>query len=347
MSEFNNQTVRTSVITIAFMFVLLFDYPLVFAADHSAAPGLTNTTFYIVHQELDDEQEQFVKMLKTGLFTQQLRLKHIDIRESHITSESIELLIRNNRESQQKSCALTVGHRPLDTLLAARSALPIFATYVSKPHLDDRVKNYQNLGAELSGIYFEQSFRRQLQLAKIIHQLAKSEPLEKVKLFVGRTTRYLIPYYQSHSEAVGLELDFDIVKRQHNASLYLEKKQGQKKPLILLNDSQVFSENELRALLLKSNQTDVLLVGSTTRHSESAAVASVLTPADTLAKQAITEFLSLCRGGTAKKADYAKDFRIKINQQLASYLKLPTLDEEAIHRSLRLQEQQNIKSLEN
>lgn len=348
MSEFNNQTVKAGVITIALLFILLFEYPLVFAADHSAPPGLTNTTFYIVHQELDDEQAKFVEMLKTELLIQQLTIKHIDIRESDITSESIEQLIRNNQELQKNSCALTIGHRPLDTLLAARSALPIFATFASKPHLDDRVKNYADFGAEISGIFFEQSFKRQLQLAKILHQLAESEPLEKVKLFVGMTTRYLLPYYRSQSEEAGLVLDFDIVKRQHNASLYLEKKRGSKKTLILLNDNQVFSENELRALLLKSNQTDVLLVGSTIRHSETAAVASVLTPTETLAKQAISEFLSLCRSGAADKPNYAKGFMIKINQQLASYLQLPALDEEAIHRKLLLQEnQQNIISLEN
>jgi hypothetical protein len=292
---------------------------------------------YIFHHQLTEQQLNFLNSLRTIIDQNELPFEVVDLRKPKFTTDSIEQTVADN-----DGCALTIGKLSLDKLLSTRSKLATFSTFVSKSNLDNRIKNYAKFGTRLSGVYQEQSFNRQLYLAKVIHQQENKSAQMSLRTFLSMSNRFLLPFYQQKAALAGFELKFDIISQQHTASLYLENSHSSRGVLLVLDDQKIFYESEMQSLLLKGKQAQVMLIGSTKQHSELAAVASVYTPSDSLAIESYQSILHLCQSKDITKPFYAKNFEVDVNQRIVEYLELPSLDNYDLYKKvIQLENKQN------
>ena len=216
---------------------------------------------------------------------------------------------------ESNSCVLTIGQQALETILATRDKTPIFSTLVSRINLDNLANSYARLGSRVTGIYEEQSFARQLLLSRAINPENKN-----IIVILGRKTRYSLDNYQITSKKQSINLIFDILKHQESPQQSLTRLSVDTGFLIILNEEQQYSVQDLQSLLITSHQLNIPMIGNKASDSKTAALASVYTPFKTLAKETALGLEQICDKNKLPTAKYGEYFAIAINHQIAESL---------------------------
>jgi len=233
------------------------------------------------------------------------------------------------------TCVLTIGLDALEKILATRTKVPVFSTLVSRVHLDNLIEIYSQIGNPLTGIYEEQSFRRQLLLSQSINR-----DLKNIAVILGRQTRYMLTSYQTIANELSMTLLFDILKLQESPQRSFSRLNIREGFLMLLNDQHHYSERNLPSLLVSSYKKQIPLIGSKILDSDSAAIASIYTPYKTLAAESAKEMQNICHKNSLSKAKYGSQYKIRINRQIAKHLGYEYLSEIELKKSVFYLEQQ-------
>jgi ABC-type uncharacterized transport system substrate-binding protein len=287
-----------------------------------------NKSLFIFHSKNNLQNEQFYKLLTPAL-QQNSTFKQVkSFNTSEISQADIAKLL-----SGSKSCAITIGKPSLEKVLSIRDKTPIFSTLVTKNNLDHLINNYTRLGSQVSGIYQEQSFIRQLYLAQ-----ALNPKIENIIMLLGRNTRYALPHYQAISKQHSLQLLFKILNRHASPQQYLSKLKQTNAFLFIVNDFEHYSEKALQSLLLASYRQKTPLIGGKKSDSTVAAVASVYTPLVDLADEVVLNISQFCMDDVLAKAKFSEHYNVAINQQIAKYLNLEHLNEKDLKNSINLSE---------
>ncbi len=230
---------------------------------------------------------------------------------------------------KSKSCVLTIGQQALETILATRDNTPIFSTLVSRTNLDSLTDTYSRLGSRVTGIYEEQSFSRQLLLSQAINPANNN-----ILVILGRKTRYFLTDFQRISKRQSLKLSFDILRYQESPQQSFARQSLDKGFLIILNEQQQYSDQNLQSLLVASHNKNIPMIGNKESDSKTAALASIYTPFKTLAKEAASGLRQMCQSSEIPVAKYGEHYAITINSQIAEFLNYNFLDE--IHLAKRV-----------
>ncbi len=235
-----------------------------------------------------------------------------------------------------KDCAITLGELSLKTLLSTRPNNRVFSLLVAKHQLDTFIENYSRFGVELSGIYQEQSFKRQLMLVQSIQPSAK-----KVALALGLKTKYWLNYYRNLSQQHNFELDYNLLNLQSSLQLFVEQLEANKTFLMVINDRDVYSPLQLQAILVTSYNRQIPIIGSKLSDSKHAAMVSVYSPTELLFTEVSQNISQFCRQQQLAPPSFARNFSISINPSIARSLNYTQLDEKAIKRKIQLLESNN------
>lgn len=261
------------------------------------------------------------------------KIKTVNTNELSIAQLKKQLEGANN-------CALTIGQPALEKILATRNNTPIFSTLVSRTSLDKLTNSYSRIGSRVTGIYQEQSFKRQLLLGRAINSDNKN-----IIVILGRKTRYFLDDYRAISQQLSLKLSFDILKHQESPQQSFARLITDDGFLVILNEEQQYSQQDLQSLLITSYNKHIPMIGSKASDSKSAALASIYTPLKKLAKDTATGLQKMCDGKKLPKVKYSEHFAVLINPQIAVFLNYAHLDEKKLAQAVYALEQAEQKSI--
>lgn len=256
-----------------------------------------------------------------------------------IDSSELTIAQLKSQIESSKNCVLTIGKQALETVLTARDSTPIFSTLVSQTSLDSLAKSYYRLDSRVTGIYEEQPFVRQLLLSKAVDKNNKN-----VSVILGRKTRYFLDDFRIVSNQLSLNLSFDILKHQESAQQSLTRLSESKGFLIILNEKQQYSEQNLQSLLVTSHNQKIPMIGGKVSDSINAALASVYTPYKSLAKEVASGLHQMCKNNILPNLKHSTHFAVVINPQIAEFLNYAYLDEKELANSISISEKQNQKT---
>jgi len=298
------------------------------------ADGLNkvNKQLFIFHNSTDVAKSIFLKHLtnELGGNVDAYPISSLDITNMPLSDLS------PLTESSANNCIITVGSDALKKAVATRNKIPIFSTLVSKHSLDRIIQNYQRFGSKIGGIYYEQSFNRQLLLAKAI-----DPEIESALIFLNRQTRYQLGDYKNVALNNAIKLKFYLLTPQASPQGYFAKNTTKKAALILINEPVHHDVQDLQSLLITSYNKQVPMIGNKKTDSIHAAMVSIYTPLNTLAKEVSRKITDFCQTNKSRIASFSEDYQIEINQQIADYLNYKNIDKQKLLADiLRLEKQQ-------
>jgi len=289
-------------------------------------------TIYLVHSDDDISNNKFYTALIKEL-------------RSHFTPSKIKVISTSNSPLAQldhqlsghNKCIISIDSHSLAKVLSTRTHTPIFSTLSSQIDLDNQIKKYRQFGVTLSGIYQEQSFARQLMLAKAI-----DSKLDTAIVILGRKSRYSLNNYQASAAKLNMHLSYIILKRNGSPHNFLSNLSSNSNFLVTINDQHHYSSPNLQALLITSYETKTPIIGNKQEDTLTAAMASVYTPFDQLALETIGELQEYCNSSRSQKgkanplfeAHHSNNFSVSINQQIAAHLNYPSLAEDLLTQQL-------------
>ena len=291
-----------------------------------------HSTIYLVHSDDDISTNKFyiplIRALKSQFAPERIKI---------ISTHDSPLAQLDGQLSGANKCILSIDSQSLDRVLATRTQTPIFSTHTPQIDLDDQIRKYRQFGVTLSGIYQEQSFARQLMLAKAI-----DSKLDTTVIILGRKTRYSLDNYKVITRNHAMDLSYIILKRNGSPHNFLSNLSNHSKFLVTINDQHHYSNDNLQALLITSYKTKIPIIGNKAEDSLNAAIASVYTPLELLALETTNELPDYCNNSRSKQAKvnhlfqphYSKAFYVSINEQIANHLNYPNLAEELLFQQL-------------
>jgi ABC-type uncharacterized transport system substrate-binding protein len=298
----------------------------VFFSNHLEAK---EASVYIAHSGVNQADRQ----LLTQLVDQLQKSKPVGYTIKQLNTQLSTVAQIESTISNPKSCVISIGHQALSKVLATRQQTPIFSILVSRIKLDTYINNYQRFNVPLTGIYHEQSFQRQLMLAKAI-----KPKLHKVGTLLGNQSRYSLSSYLNLAKRHNLMLSYYILKHHAPVQNYFERMPIEQGFLLILNDHEQFSTTDLQSLMLVSNNRKIPMIGAKSSDSIFAALASVYTNNEQLAVQAAEGASKHCTGTSIQNAVYAEKYVVDINPHVAEILGYKILDQEQLLESIKSQE---------
>ncbi len=272
------------------------------------------------------------------LLTQQIpelsqfsEVRSIDIED--YTIAQLEKILNNSQR-----CAVTLGEKSLKTILSTRPQKRLFSLMVAKYQLDKLIQLYTRFGIELSGIYQEQSFTRQLNLVHAIDPEAKH-----IAIALGLKTRYWLDEYQALSKKHSLQLIFNLFNLQSNLPLFVEKINSDKTFLLVVNDPDVYSPLQLQSILVTSYNRQIPIIGNKYSDSENAALASVYTPNELLASELSQTIDDFCHHKKLTTPYFSRNYQVRVNTTIAQSLNLPMLDPRLLKSKMKVMETKDLQ----
>jgi hypothetical protein len=336
----HQQDVNNSLISYQLLFsflVLLVSVNSLNAQPNSTTPQPNIVIFY---QSQDQQQVELTKYLQDQL-TQQLpnvQFESVDI--NRLTKKELKTYINHS-----PLCSVTIGESATKKILSLRSKVKTFALNVSHNQLNKLYRTYKRLGVDITGIYQEQTFIRQMLLAKTLQP-----NLKKISLLVGQVDKYYLPNLVKIAKQNDITLKFKILQPSDTAESFLNNVANQNEFFIVVNNKQLYSKAKLAGLVLTATRQGIRLIGNLIESTKIGVLASVYTPMTSLAIEASNDITDYCESNLEVKPHYAKDFNISVNHKIAEILKLKNIENERLKQAIinlekiELSENKNIAS---
>ncbi len=286
-------------------------------------------SIYLAHSGVNESNRSLITLLIENL----QKSKPTGHTIKQLNAEKLTIAQIEQAIAKPESCVISIGDFSLEKVLAARQKAPIFSLLVERNKLDNYIRNYARFGVPLSGIYHEQSFLRQLMLARAINPEIKT-----VGVLLGTKTRFDLTEYQETTRDFGISLAFNLLKHNVSVQNYFERLPIENGFLLILNDKEHYSTTDLQSLMLTSNRRKIPMIGA--KHSDTifAALASIYTPTSEVASQTALAASKFCSQNPLPKAQYGSQYIVNINPHIANFLGYTDLKESQLLESIRSQE---------
>ncbi len=226
-----------------------------------------------------------------------------------------------SQQHKKISVAISIGKIATQKSLALRHQINQWSIYLSKTELDKLHKNYKRLGVNVSGIYDEQSFTRQLLLAKAI-----KPDLKQVVLLFKRNDRLTLPSYIKLAKEENIALNYNILKLTDPADIFFKRLVKPHDVFIITRNSHLYSDNHLKTLVLSAYKLHVTLIGCRLEDVKLGALAAIYTPIEILLDETLSELKNILNKNKINPPRFSKNFHVQLNQQMLNNLNIETLN---------------------
>jgi ABC-type uncharacterized transport system substrate-binding protein len=241
----------------------------------------------------------------------------------------------------QQNILLTISHgnEPLpeanlivalgmkSTALAMNSAAPVLSVFVSKSGFDKLQR--ESPQHHFSAIYLEQPSKRQIDLIAAALPEAKN---------IGLLYSSLPPDIANLRKAVAdsrLVLRENKVESPDSISRDLQSMLQKSDVLLAIPDAQIYNSMTMRNILLSTYHSGIPLVGYSMPYVRAGALCAVFSTPQQFATQASSMIKQFAETGRLPSAQYATEFDVMVNQQVARSLGIQIKETAALIRQIK------------
>lgn len=201
-------------------------------------------------------------------------------------------------------------------LIVAKSNTPLLAVMLPKRSYEALLKDYS--GKEMSAIYMDQPWERQADLIRLVSPNANkvgvlysvSSHLDTANLSRALSRRGLGFYPQLLNAGDALFVGLDTVLDSSDV-------------LLAIPDSDIYSSNNIRNILLTTYRHGVPLIGLSQAYVNAGALCAVFSTPEQIAAQASTLVSRFAQTHQLPAPQYPSAFSVAVNQEVARTLSVP------------------------
>jgi ABC-type uncharacterized transport system substrate-binding protein len=244
--------------------------------------------------------------------------------------QNIVLTISHGNEPLPESnLIVAVGMK--STALAMNSAVPVLSVFVSKSGFDKLQREFQphRDRQNFSAIYLEQPSKRQVDLIAAALPEAKN---------IGLLYSSLSPDIANLRKAVAesrLVLRENKVESPDSISRDLQSILQKSDVLLAIPDAQIYNSMTMRNILLSTYHGGIPLVGYSMPYVRAGALCAVFSTPQQFATQANSMIKQFAETGRLPSAQYATEFDVMVNQQVARSLGMQIKETAALIRQIK------------
>lgn len=236
---------------------------------------------------------------------------------------------RGNEPLPESNLIVAVGMK--STALAMNSAVPVLSIFVSKSGFEklQRESPQHRDRQNFSAIYLEQPGKRQVDLIAAALPEAKN---------IGLLYSSLTPDIASLRKAVAesrLMLRESKVDSPDSISRELQSILQHSDVLLAIPDAQIFNSMTMRNILLSTYHGGIPLVGYSMPYVRAGALCAVFSTPQQFAAQANAMIKQFAETGRLPSAQYATEFDVMVNQQVARSLGIQIKETAALIRQIK------------
>ena len=260
--------------------------------------------------------QQFATTLKNGLAASKADVNIIGSSTSDLGTlyrgKKIDLIVAAGTKAVESAIANT--DTPVLGVMIPKIA---YETLLEKWHPQQRPKIN-------SAIYLDQPWDRQLSFIR-----AALPRHSVVGLLYSPNTSIFLPRLPR-----GMSINAQSVRSPETLFATLEAVLDRSDVLLVIPDSEIYSSNNVRNILLTSYRMKVPLIGISQAYVNAGALGAIFSTPEQLAAQTGTTIASFARQRLLPRPQYPSLFSIGLNQQVARSLNIPLDSPEAIHERM-------------
>lgn len=221
-----------------------------------------------------------------------------------------------------------------DLLIAVGMKAATALSYSTKPVLNTLVTSagYNQLQRsatpDFSAVFIDQPAERQIALVSKTLPEAKRVGILYSSLSFDETP--LHPVFAKH----GMSLLTQRVNEIHNLASALSELLAKIDVLLVIPDSAIYNSDTLRNILLATYREQVPLVGLSASYVRAGALCAVYSTPQQIARQTARMIEQFSISGKLPPVQYAEEFEISVNTQVARSLHLSIKDVEELHSEM-------------
>lgn len=236
---------------------------------------------------------------------------------------------------------ISVGSRATATLLKhlPSKAPPVLATFIPHRSYQSLLRTYNNhpvvINKQISAIYLDQPYDRQLRLARLIQPQA-----DVIGAAFSRLSARDLPLLEETLNETGLILEYRVLDEDKNPIKQLQPLLEKSDIFLTLPDKAVFNRATAKWILYISFRQRVPLLGFSRKYVEAGAVAGVYSTADQIGRQTGEAMAKLnARHPVLPPAQYPIYFSVATNPSAAKRLRIRIPARTALEQALKEAEQ--------
>lgn len=285
---------------------------LVFFACMAGLAHADPLTVYLVLSDSTPPYQQFSAALKKSLAGSNIQIDVVESQaDEHFQPDS----------SAKNALVLTVGMKAAG-LAAGKSDVPMLNVMIPRVSYETLLEKQtlRNSRRTMSAIYLDQPWDRQLnfiQAALPKHSI--------VGVLYSPNTPVVLPRLPR-----GMSFNAKSVRSPETLFDALENILGSSDVLLVIPDSEIYSNNNVRNILLTSYRFKVPLIGISQAYVNAGALGAIFSTPEQLAVQTGAVVASFARSRNLPEPQYPASFNISLNQQVARSLGIVLESPEAI-----------------
>lgn len=280
----------------------------------------------IFHQQSFQMANDFIKLLEQEVQKTLPQYQLLAINTNKISHESIK-----NNLKQNADCAITIGINATKKVLAIRSKTKIYSLQVPRIELDRFHQIYKKLNVHVTGIYQEQPFEKQIQLAKAINP-----NLNEINILLGQSDKTYLQKYKQTAQQYNLKLNYRILQPKDSSEVFFTQLVNLKDYFLLLNNHRVFNKSKIANFVLAAYYRQINLIGNQLIDTKNGALASVYTSQENLATETAQGLKLLCHNLGKPKPKFANQHTISVNHVVARKLQINDLNVTKLNNEISL-----------
>lgn len=209
-------------------------------------------------------------------------------------------------------------------LVVAKSATPVLAVMLPKRSYEESLLKLHH-GKIISAIYLDQPWERQADLIHVVLPTANTVGVlygTRMNLDTAGLSKALT--YRS------LEFIPQLLKTPENLFVNLDTLLDSSDVLLAVPDSEIYSSNNIRNILLTTYRHGVPLIGLSQAYVNAGALGAVFSTPEQIAAQASTVTLAFAQTHQLPEAQYPSLFTVAVNPEVARTLSVPIQSAEMV-----------------
>jgi len=234
---------------------------------------------------------------------------------------------------------VTVGFEPTQATMGLHPKRPILSTLIRKNTYEALLAEYKHTADKdhqpnTTAVFLDQPLHRNLDLARGLLQNPKS--IGTVGVLVGPRSQIDRAELEAAAAARGIKLHVAEVTPQQDPVNALNWILEDSQMILALPDPDIFNRRNARGLLMTALRHNVPVIAFSRAYVDMGALAALYEDEEAIAQQTVDKIMLVLQApdATMPAPEYARDFDVIINEQLAQQVGFPRQGSQAIKQSV-------------